>query len=123
MTPLLAPLPPDSVANVPRDGRYRPIRLRKAAGAVHPTVERLALCRIDFRFLNSPEHVGIASRTLLKAPINAATAVIGHLTFGLRSSCERAEAMLALVTRVTPVSTLADTFSPFEAASAVLTLS
>ena len=45
----------------------------------------------------------------------------GHLTFGLRSSCERAELMLALVTRVTPVSTLADTFSPFEAASAVLT--
>jgi hypothetical protein len=49
------------------------------------------------------------------------TAVIGHLTFGLRSSCERAELMLALVTRVTPISTLADTFSPFEAASAVLT--
>src|ERR1700687_1359059 len=49
------------------------------------------------------------------------TAVIGHLTFGFRSSCERAELMLALVTRVTPVSTLSDTFSPFEAASAVLT--
>jgi len=45
----------------------------------------------------------------------------GHLIFGLRSSCERAELMLDLVTRVTPVSTLADTFSPFEAASAVLT--
>jgi hypothetical protein len=44
-----------------------------------------------------------------------------HSTFGLRSSCERAELMLALVTRVTPVSTLAGTGSPFEAASAVLT--
>jgi hypothetical protein len=45
----------------------------------------------------------------------------GHSTFGLRSSCERAEPMLALVMRVTPISTLADTCSPFEAASAVLT--
>jgi hypothetical protein len=29
--------------------------LRKAAGAVHPVVERLNLCLIDFGFLNSPE--------------------------------------------------------------------
>jgi hypothetical protein len=34
-------------------------------------VERLTLCLIDFRFLNSPEHVGIASPMPLKAPINA----------------------------------------------------
>jgi hypothetical protein len=34
-------------------------------------VERLTVCLIDFRFLNSPEHVGIASRMPLKAPINA----------------------------------------------------
>src|ERR1700724_3359235 len=45
----------------------------------------------------------------------------GHSTFGLSSSCERDELMLALVTRVTPVSTLADTCSPFEAASAIFT--
>src|SRR6202035_737530 len=57
----------------------------------------------------------------LKGPGSRRQAPPGHLTFGLRSSCERAELMLALVTRVTPVSTLADTFSPFEAASAVLT--
>ena len=65
--------------------------------------------------------IEIATRMPLKAPINADNRRIGHLIFGLRSSCERAELMLALVTRVTPVSTLADTFSPFEAASAVLT--
>src|SRR5258707_11933405 len=40
---------------LPSKGRYQPIRLRKAAGAVHPMAERLNLCRIDFRFLNSPE--------------------------------------------------------------------
>ena len=34
-------------------------------------VERLTLCLIDFRCLNSPEQVGIASRMPLKAPINA----------------------------------------------------
>jgi hypothetical protein len=45
----------------------------------------------------------------------------GHCTFGLRSSCERAELRLAFVTRMAPVSTLADTGSPFEAARAVLT--
>src|SRR6266700_4211883 len=45
----------------------------------------------------------------------------GHLTFGLRSSCERGELMLALVMRVAPVSTVAGTCAPFEAASAVLT--
>jgi len=45
----------------------------------------------------------------------------GHSTFGLRSSCDRAELMLAFVTRVAPVSTLAATGSPIEAASAVLT--
>jgi hypothetical protein len=44
-----------------------------------------------------------------------------HLTFGLRSSCERAEPMLPLVIRVAPVSTFAATCSPFEAASAVFT--
>jgi hypothetical protein len=44
-----------------------------------------------------------------------------HLIFGLRSSCERVEFMLALVMRWAPVSTLAGTCSPFEAASAVLT--
>ena len=44
-----------------------------------------------------------------------------HLILGLRSSCERAEFMLALVMTVAPVSTLAGTCSPFEAASAILT--
>jgi hypothetical protein len=44
-----------------------------------------------------------------------------HLIFGLRSSCERPEFMLTLVMRLTPVSMLAGTCSPFEAASAVLT--
>jgi hypothetical protein len=54
MTPLLAPSS-TNVANVPLEGRYQPIRLRKAADAVHPMVERLTLCLIDFRFHNSPE--------------------------------------------------------------------
>src|ERR1700730_15123857 len=44
-----------------------------------------------------------------------------HLIFGLSSSCERVEFMFALVMRLTPVSILAGTCSPFEAASAVLT--
>jgi hypothetical protein len=44
-----------------------------------------------------------------------------HLTFGLRSSCERAEPMLPLLMRVAPVSILAATCSPFEATSAVFT--
>src|ERR1700680_1868861 len=42
-----------------------------------------------------------------------------HLIFGLSSSCERVEFMFALVMRLTPVSILAGTCSPFEAASAV----
>ena len=81
--------------------------------------------------------IEIASRMPLEVPIHAdnrrymtvkvvrarhrAVSPPGHSTFGLRSSCERAELMLALVTRVAPVSTLAGTGSPFEAASAVLT--
>ena len=40
---------------------------------------------------------------------------------GLRSCCERAEFILALVMRLAPVSTLAGTCSPRAAASAVLT--
>ena len=44
-----------------------------------------------------------------------------HLIFGLSSSCERAEFMFALVMTMAPVSILAGTCSPFEAASAVLT--
>jgi len=51
----------------------------------------------------------------------AASVVPDHLFSGLRSSCERAEFMLALVTAVAPVSTLAGTCSPLEAASAILT--
>ena len=78
---------------------------------------------------NNPAKLNGLTKAALKLPAGCRSrrrsmptaAVIGHLTFGLRSSCERAELMLALVTRVTPVSTLADTFSPFEAASAVLT--
>src|ERR1700692_567118 len=66
-------------------------RFAREQAAIHLMVGRLPLCLIDFRFLNSPEHVGIASRMPLKAPINADNPVIGHLTFGLRSSCERAE--------------------------------
>ena len=44
-----------------------------------------------------------------------------HSTFGLTSSCERAEFMFALVITLAPVSILAGTCSPFAAASAVLT--
>lgn len=54
------------------------------------------------------------------------TYIHGHPTqsiFGLRSSCDRAEFMLALVMTLAPVSIVAGTFSPFEAASAVLTAS
>ena len=44
-----------------------------------------------------------------------------YFTFGLKSSCERALFMFSLVMRFTPVSTVAGTFSPLDAASAVLT--
>jgi DNA modification methylase len=95
----------------PSKGRYQLIRLRKAAGAVHPMAERLNLCRIDFRFLNSPERhrprcsSQAGESTASNSPskhigTSAGRAHAGHLTFGLRSSCERAELMLALVTRV-----------------------
>ena len=43
-----------------------------------------------------------------------------HLTFGFSSSCERASFMLALVIDVDAGVDLVSTFSPFEAASAVL---
>jgi phasin len=43
-----------------------------------------------------------------------------HLICGLRSSCERGELMFALVMMLAPVSRLAGTCSPFEAASATL---
>jgi len=76
---------------------------------------------IDLRFLNSTEHVASLAGRRSRRRSMPTTGIIGQLTFGLRSSCERAELMLALVISVTPVSTLADTFSPFEAASAVLT--
>ena len=49
------------------------------------------------------------------------TLLSDHLIFGLSSSCERAEFMFALVMTMAPVSILAGTCSPFEAASAVLT--
>jgi hypothetical protein len=49
--------------------------------------------------------------------------IANHLILGLSSSCERVELMLALVMRLAPVSTLAGTCWPLEAASAVLTLS
>jgi hypothetical protein len=48
-------------------------------------------------------------------------AVGAHWILGLRSSCDRAELIFALVMRLTPVSTMAGTFSPLDAASAVLT--
>src|ERR1700687_1359057 len=54
MTPLIAPSS-TKVANVPLEGRYQPIRFRKASGATHPMVERLNFRLIDFRFLSSPE--------------------------------------------------------------------
>src|ERR1700730_14279685 len=43
-----------------------------------------------------------------------------HLIFGFKSSCERGLFMFSFVMRFAPVSTFASTFSPFEAASAVL---
>ena len=92
------------------------------------------------RMLNCTRTVlltNIGLSTPLEAPINAenrrymtvkavraghrAVGPPGHSLFGLRSSCDRAELMLALVTRVAPVSTLAATCSPIEAARAVLT--
>src|SRR4029077_13968426 len=43
-----------------------------------------------------------------------------YLTLGVRSSFERSEFIFSLVMRFTPVSTSFGTFSPFDAASAVL---
>jgi len=61
---------------------------------------------------------GVLSRRYNKEPCTSV--VPDQLIFGLRSSCDRAELMLALVMRLAPVSRVAGTFSPFEAASAVL---
>src|ERR1700730_7318373 len=43
-----------------------------------------------------------------------------HLIFGFKSSCERGLFMFSFVMRFAPVSTFASTFSPFDAARAVL---
>ena len=47
--------------------------------------------------------------------------VVAYLTFGFSSSCARGSFMLAWVIRFAPVSTKGWTFSPLEAARAVLT--
>jgi hypothetical protein len=120
MTPLLAParirrkrFPRKTLSAEPIAQASR--RSPPDGGTPHSLPHRFQISQFAGATLRSP--AGCRSRRRSKP----ATTVIGHLTFGLRSSCERAELMLALVTRVTPVSTLVDTFSPFEAASAVLT--
>src|SRR5207245_1090443 len=44
-----------------------------------------------------------------------------YFTFGFNNSCDRALFMFSLVMRLTPVSTVGSTFSPLDAARAVLT--
>jgi hypothetical protein len=51
------------------------------------------------------------------APFKSGRPPRSYLTFGLKNSWERAEFKLALVTGAVPVSTLAGTGSPFDAAS------
>ncbi len=51
----------------------------------------------------------------------AVTGPLGYFTFGFRSSCARGVFIFSLVIRFAPVSTSAGTFSPLDAANAVLT--
>ena len=122
MTPLLAP-------SSCQDLQRMPLRKARLANSISQGVRRNPPDGGTPQFPPHRFQISQFSGATLASPAGCrsrrrsmpTTAVIGHLTFGFRSSCERAELMLALVTRVTPVSTLADTFSPFEAASAVLT--
>jgi hypothetical protein len=61
-----------------------------------------------------------ADDALFKIDASHSALVRDHLMFGLRSSCARAEFMFALVMMLAPMSMLAGTCSPIEAASAVL---
>src|SRR5208282_3097559 len=85
-----------------------PFEHKKRCGRVHRA--RYFAAAIVLRFV----HVGLLFERFDDFPKV-------YFTFGFKSSCERALFMFSLVMRFTPVSTVAGTFSPLDAASAVLT--
>jgi hypothetical protein len=67
----------------------------------------------DIWFFGTPPQMRVALYASLGILLETARAP-GHLTFGLRSSWERAEFMLAFVMMWAPLSTLVGTCSPFD---------